>query len=49
MGLRVNAHGLIEDLDTAAMAARALLDPEVGAEPVPWFPALLVAYGARLG
>src|SRR5262249_35642859 len=46
MGLRVNAHGLIDDPDTAAMAARALMEPEVGAERVPWLPALLVAYRA---
>ena len=46
LALRVNAHGLIDDLDTAAAAARELMDPEVGAEPVPWFPALLVDYTA---
>ena len=44
LALRVNAQGLIDDLDVAAAAAREIIEPGVGAEPVPWFPALLVAY-----
>jgi len=46
LAIRVNAHGLIDDPDTAAAAAREIMEPAVGAEPVPWFPALLVAYDA---
>jgi hypothetical protein len=50
LGVRVNRRGLIDDLDTAAAAAGYLnTHADTGAEAVPWFPALLVAYAVDLG
>jgi len=44
LGLRPNAHGLIDDPDAAAGAAEFLARPETGAEPGVWVPWLVVRY-----
>jgi hypothetical protein len=49
LGIRVNGHGLIDDAGQAAAAAELVARPEVGAEPVRWFPAVLVAYSTVTG
>jgi len=43
-GCALNRHGYLESFDTALEIARAIERGEIGAEPGPWFPWLIVRY-----
>lgn len=48
LGIRFNDHGLIADYADAARAADYTNLPTTGAEPVPWYPWLVVEYAQAM-